>query len=241
MSGASLAGKVALVTGAATGIGRATVEALTAHGAAVAAHCHPDQQGEFPADLSRGAEISALFDAVLKRFGRLDILVNNAAVDPGAVSLFDVSPGFYDSVMDVNLKAVFFCSQHAARIIVRQNAPGRIVNVGSVHAHATVPRHSVYAASKGGIEALTRAMALELAPHRITVNAVAPGFIEVARTIEQTPGYSRESAGATIPLGRVGMPEDVTALIAFLCGPSAGFITGQVYTVDGGLLCRLAR
>jgi NAD(P)-dependent dehydrogenase (short-subunit alcohol dehydrogenase family) len=241
MNGGSLAGQVALVTGAATGIGLATAEALAAHGAVVAAHCHPDQQGEFPADLVIDSEITALFNAVLSRFGRLDILVNNAACDPGAVSLFDVSPEFYDSVMDVNLKAVFFCSQHAARIMLRQGGPGRIVNIGSVHAQATVPRHTVYAASKGGLEALTRSMALELAPHGVTVNAVAPGFIEVARTIGQTEGYSRESVGATIPVGRVGMPEDVTALIAFLCGPSAAFITGQVCKVDGGLVCRLAR
>jgi NAD(P)-dependent dehydrogenase (short-subunit alcohol dehydrogenase family) len=241
MSGGSLAGRVALVTGAATGIGRATAEVLAAHGAVVAAHCHPDQPGDFPADLSRDAEIPLLFDAVLARFGRLDILVNNAARDPGAVSLFDASPEFYDSVMDVNLKAVFFCSQHAAGVMLRQGGPGRIVNIGSVHAQATVPRHSVYAASKGGLETLTRSMALELAPHGITVNVVAPGFIEVARTIEQTAGYSRESVGATIPVGRVGIPEDVTSLIAFLCGPSAAYITGQVCTVDGGLVCRLAR
>ena len=254
MSG-TLESKVAIVTGAGRGIGRTIAERLAAEGARVAVN-HPPEAGAdaviaairkaggtavaIEADIADRRQREALFERTLAAFGRLDILVNNAAFDPGPTEFFEVDEALYDRVLDVNLKAAFFCSQLAARILIRQGAGGRIINISSLHARLNFPNYAPYSVSKGGIDALTRQLAMDLARHRITVNAVAPGFIEVERTRSYFEHYDPEAVGRGIPVGRVGFPRDVAALVAFLASDEAEFITGEVIRCDGGSGVRLS-
>jgi glucose 1-dehydrogenase/3-oxoacyl-[acyl-carrier protein] reductase len=184
------------------------------------------------ADVGDPGQVSRLIEAAMAEFGHLDILVNNAGIDPRRPVL-DVSEELWDSVLDVNLKGAFFCAQAAARQM-RSQGGGRIINISSVHGQSSLPNLSVYAASKGGLNALTRQMALELAPFHITVNAIAPGCVLVEKCT-----FDPEQRGAEIPLGRVGRPRDISALVAFLASDDAGWLTGQVITVDGGSTTRL--
>ncbi len=253
--GGTLESKVAIVTGAGRGIGRTIAERLAAEGARVAVN-HPPEAGAdavvaairkaggtavaVEADIADRRQREALFERTLAAFGRLDILVNNAAFDPGPTEFFEVDDTLYDRVLDVNLKAAFFCSQLAARILIRQGGGGRIINISSLHARLNFPNYAPYSVSKGGIDALTRQLAMDLARHRITVNAVAPGFIEVERTRSYFEHYDREAVGRGIPVGRVGFPRDVAALVAFLARDEAEFITGEVIRCDGGSGVRLS-
>ncbi len=188
------------------------------------------------ADISRLTQIEEMIERTIGEFGRLDILVNNAAIDPAAPFL-QVREDVWHQVIDTNLKGTFFCAQKAAQKMAKAGH-GRIINISSVHAQATMPGFSVYSASKGGMNALTRELALELAPHGITVNAVAPGAIEVEKFVND-PLYDRDALAAEIPSGRVGKPEDISGMVAFLCSDDAAWLTGQVITVDGGTLTRL--
>lgn len=249
------AGKVALVTGAGRGIGAVLAQSLAAQGASVAVnYAHSQAEAEavaaairaaggdaktFQADIGSKATIDRMFAALLDTWGHLDILVNNAGFDPGATPFLEVDEALYDRVTDTNLKGAFFCTQAAARAMIARGEGGKIINISSVHARASVKHHGVYAATKGGLESLTRQLALELADYRIRVNAIAPGFIEVDR-LSSRPGYDREREGKTIPWGRVGTPEDLCGLLHLLASDASDFITGQVFTVDGGSLCRLA-
>lgn len=192
------------------------------------------------ADIADAAQRESLFERTLTSFGRLDILVNNAAFDPGVTEFLKVDESLYDRVLGVNLKAAFFCAQLAARVMIRQGDGGRIINISSVHARLNFPNYAPYSLSKGGLDAMTRQLAIDLAPHRITVNGIAPGFIEVERTRAAFENYSREAVGRRIPIGRVGFPEDVAALAAFLAGDEASYITGEVIRCDGGSAARLA-
>jgi NAD(P)-dependent dehydrogenase (short-subunit alcohol dehydrogenase family) len=124
--------------------------------------------------------------------------------------------------------------------MVSQGTGGQIINISSIQGQLTFPHKAAYAASKGGVDALTRALALDLAPHNIRVNTIAPGFIEVERSMRTTPNYDREAVGRRIPIGRVGLPSDISALALFLASPEAGYITGQVILSDGGSSCRMA-
>ncbi len=248
--------KVALVTGAGRGIGRTLALALAREGARVvvnyllekeeaaeAVHRIASFGGKaiaIRADISDTEAREAMFDKTLRQFGRLDILVNNAAFDPGTTEFLEVDEELYDHVLDVNLKAAFFSAQAAARAMVRQGEGGRIINISSIHGRQNLPHHAPYAISKGGLDALTRQLAIDLAPHRITVNAIAPGFIEVQRTIASIPGYRREEVGRRIPIGRVGLPQDVANLVCFLASEESGYITGAVIPCDGGLAARMA-
>jgi NAD(P)-dependent dehydrogenase (short-subunit alcohol dehydrogenase family) len=248
-----LGGKVAVVTGAGTGIGVGIVEALAAAGAAVVVTYHSNAEGaeRLTARLrERGAEtlvhrcdvrdhgeVRAMFDAAVAAFGRVDILVNNAGItDPHP--LLEMTPEAWDTTLETNLRGAFFCTQRAAREMVRQGGGGRVINLGSVHGFGAAPNHSHYEASKGGINLFTKACAIELAPHGIQVNAIAPGAIEVERYFDD-PDYDREKAGEGIPAGRVGVPGDIGPLAVFLCSAGAGYITGQIIWVDGGLTSRL--
>lgn len=251
----SLREKTILITGAGRGIGEGLARDLGAQGARIGVHYLNEEAearatcqairaagGEaeaFQADLSSAAACHDLVRHTVERFGRLDVLINNAGLDPGLMDFFEVTEERFDQVLDVNLKGAFFCAQAAARRMVAQGGPGRIVNISSIHARVTLACRSVYVSSKGGLESMTRALAMDLAPHCITVNAIAPGFIEVERSRNAIPGYEREVIGNTIPCGRVGLPSDISALAAFLASDEASYITGQVIVADGGTTTRM--
>jgi NAD(P)-dependent dehydrogenase (short-subunit alcohol dehydrogenase family) len=247
------AGQVAVVTGGGTGIGAGIAAALCGVGAAVVVSPHQNvtraeqladrlrQRGGRvlvqPCDVSDEAQVQALFDATVGAFGRVDILVNNAGITEPR-PLLGMSLADWDKTLGVNLRGAFLCTQRAAREMIRQGSGGRIVNLSSVHSFAGAPHHAHYEASKGGINLFTKASAIELAPHNIQVNAIAPGVIEVERYFSYS-GYDRDASGARVPAGRVGFPRDIAGLAVFLCSPAASYITGQIIGVDGGLTSRL--
>jgi NAD(P)-dependent dehydrogenase (short-subunit alcohol dehydrogenase family) len=170
--------------------------------------------------------------------GGLDILVNNAGMTR-KLAFADTPPEVLDFLFDLNIRGYFFCAQAAARRMARGGG-GCILNIASVHAFGGIPGFSAYAATKGAIAAFTRQLAQELIPHRIRVNAIAPGHIEVERH-RADPNYSSEAGAQRVPWGRVGRPEDIAHLAAFLVSDAAEFIIGQVVYVDGGLTSKLAR
>ncbi len=241
-------GRVAIVTGGAKGIGRAVTRTLAAGGAklvlsgrdesALEEACAEvkEQGGEAvaaKADVAVEADADALCEKALQAFGKAEILVNNAGVTKDGL-LLRMSDKDWDQVLDTNLKGAFHCIRAFARPMVRQRW-GRIVNVSSVIGLIGNAGQANYAASKAGLLGLTKAVAKELASRHITVNAVAPGFIETAMTGALTEKV-REGLLAQIPLGRLGTPEDVAHAVAFLCSEEAGYVTGQVLTVDGGMV-----
>jgi glucose 1-dehydrogenase len=239
VSAARLEGKIALVTGAAGGIGRALALGFAAEGALVHLLDLVDLGGmlaELPAggrglalrcDVSDPAQIRTAFS----RLDRLDVLVNCAGVT-GWLDAVDPSEQTWDRVIDTNLKGTFFCSTEAARLM-RRGGGGSIVNVSSVLATRGMPNSAAYAASKGGINALTVQLAIELAPERIRVNAFAPGATNVARNLSDDPTYL-ESWGAVIPLGRVAEPNEMVGPAVFLASDDSAQVTGQLFYVDGG-------
>jgi NAD(P)-dependent dehydrogenase (short-subunit alcohol dehydrogenase family) len=173
-----------------------------------------------------------MIDAVVERFGRLDVLVNNAAVQTEGAFL-EVTEADWDLVVDTNLKGTFLCTQAAARHMI-ETGGGSIVNIGSGCNYVPFPTLIAYTASKGGIEMLTKVASLSFAPQQIRVNCVAPGAILVDRTRQELPDYAGQFARIT-PMGRVGTPEDVADAVVFLAGDASRFITGQTIGVDGGL------
>jgi NAD(P)-dependent dehydrogenase (short-subunit alcohol dehydrogenase family) len=240
---AELAGKFALVTGASKGIGKGIALELARRGARVAVNYHSDRAGgeataaaigsfATGADVSRSAEVDAMFDRVLHEFGRLDILVNNAGTQVFK-PLLEMAEQEWDRVIGTNLKGCFLCTQRAARAM-REAGGGRIINIGSGSNKAPFPQLAGYTASKGGIEMFTKVAAMELGPYGITVNCVAPGAIEIERTRLEAGDYSGTWSRLT-PLGRVGQPEDVADAVAFLASDEAQFVTAQTLFVDGGL------
>lgn len=241
-------GKVAVVTGGAKGIGRAVTRAFAAGGARVvlsgrdeaalgeAAEEVRQKGGEaiaVKADVSVESEADALCERTVKEFGRADILINNAGVTKDGL-LLRMSDADWDQVIDTNLKGAFHCIRAFARPMVKQRW-GRIVNVTSVIGLIGNAGQANYAASKAGLIGLTKSIAKELASRHITVNAVAPGFIETAMT-GALGEKAREGLLAQIPLGRLGSPEDVAHAVTFLSSEEAAYVTGQVLTVDGGMV-----
>lgn len=232
-----LAGKVALVTGGSRGIGRAIALGFAAEGALVHV-CHADDASEvveqlpagaldLRADVGDRAQVGELFS----RLERLEVLVNCAGIT-GWTPFADTTEEAFDRVVDVNLKGTYFCSLEAARLM-RQAGGGAIVNVSSVVGSRALRNLSVYGASKAGIEALTRHLAVELAPDGIRVNAFAPGSTEVERNLADDPEYVTRWA-PLIPLGRVATPEEMVGPAVFLASGEASYVTGQCFFVDGG-------
>ena len=239
--------RVALVTGASQGIGRETALALARAGAKVAAAARSEEKlaslvaeisaagGEALAlrmDVTDPEQIKSGFKQLAERFGHLDILVNNAALTRDGLAL-RMKPEDWDAVMRTNLTGAHLCIQQALAMMLRQRG-GRIVNVTSVVAQAGNAGQANYAASKGGLVGLTKAIAIEVASRNITVNAVAPGFIETAMT-GVLPAKVKEELRTRIPLGRMGAPAEVAAAIVFLASDEAAYITGQVLSVNGGM------
>ncbi|MEV7074152.1 SDR family oxidoreductase [Streptomyces sp. NPDC093990] len=242
--------KVAVITGADSGIGRATAVRLARAGMDIGITWHRDREGaeetaeEVRAlgrraavaqmDLTRLPGAAGTVDELCDRLGRLDVLVNNAGT--GTMTPFlDIGLDTFREVLDVDLVGPFLCGQRAARHMIRQGDGGRIVNVTSVHEHQPRVSAAPYCAAKGGLGLLTQVMALELAEHGITVNAVAPGEIATPMTgQEDTDVRTEERPG--VPLGRPGDAREVAAVIAFLAGPEATYVTGASWSVDGGML-----
>jgi len=240
-------GQSALVTGGARGIGKAIAGALAARGVGVAvADIDAEAAGatamELEAagakalavrmDVSSAEDVSRAVSEVKEHFGRLDILVNNAGITRDGL-LMRMKEEDWDSVININLKSVFLCSREAVKVMAKQRY-GRIVNIASVVAFMGNPGQANYSASKAGIVGLTKTTAREYASRGITVNAVAPGFIMTAMT-DALPENVKEEMKRAIPLGSFGTPEDVAASVVFLASPEAGYITGQVIHVNGGM------
>lgn len=244
----TLTRKVALVTGASRGIGKAIALKLAAEGAAVVINYHGSMEKakEVKAEIESDGGIAEIMqcnvadyqatEAMIRKvtddFGRLDILVNNAGITRDGL-LMKMSEEDYDTVLDTNLKGPFHCIRFAARQMLRQRG-GRIINLSSVSGILGNAGQANYSASKAGVIGLTKSAARELASRGITVNAVAPGFIETEMTAV-LPEKVRESAVAQIPMGAFGTAEDVAEAVAFLASDSARYITGQTIHVDGGM------
>ena len=248
---ATLDGKRALVTGASKGIGAGIVLALAREGADVAVNYHSDASGAedvvkqiealgrkavaLKADVGQVADCQQLVQQSAEALGGLDILVNNAGITLWE-DFFATDEAHRDATLDTNLKGTCFCTQAAARIM-REQRCGRVVNISSGASRSAFQRATPYNASKGGLNMLTMGLALELAPWRITVNAVAPGAILIERTSHEVPDYAGTFAAAA-PLGRVGYPEDIAGAVLYYCSDAASYVTGQVFWVDGGLFLR---
>jgi NAD(P)-dependent dehydrogenase (short-subunit alcohol dehydrogenase family) len=240
-----LAQQVAIVTGGTQGIGLACAERLLREGARVMlVDINPDaaataaRLGEkaafFVADVGQRSDVEAMMAATLERFGRVDILVNNAGITHAA-DFLDLHEDDFDRVIRTNLKSMFLCGQAAAREMVRQGS-GCIINMSSVNSQLAIPNQVPYVVSKGGINQLTRVMALSLAPHDIRVNGIAPGTIltELARNAVMASEQARHTILSRTPLGRCGEPEEVAAVAAFLASSDASYMTGETLFVDGG-------
>lgn len=244
----SLQGKVALITGGSRGIGAAVAQALATAGAAVAvcarngeaaaatASAIAAQGGQalgVAADVSRAEDAERLVKACLERFGRLDILVNNAGITRDGLVL-RMKDGDWSDVLAVNLNGAFYCARAALRAILKQKQSGRIINIGSVVGSMGNAGQVNYVTSKAGLIGLTKALAKEVAARGVTVNLVAPGFIETDMTAS-LPDAVKETYRGQIPLGRFGTAADVAAAVAFLASDEAAYITGQVIHVNGGM------
>jgi len=244
----SLQGKVALITGGSRGIGAAVAQALATAGAAVAvcarngeaaaatASAIAAQGGQalgVAADVSRAEDAERLVKTCLERFGRLDILVNNAGITRDGLVLRMKDEDWSD-VLAVNLNGAFYCARAALRVILKQKQSGRIINIGSVVGSMGNAGQANYVTSKAGLIGLTKALAREVAARGVTVNLVAPGFIETDMTAS-LPDAVKETYRGQIPLGRFGTAADVAAAVAFLASNGAAYITGQVIHVNGGM------
>jgi len=242
-----LEGKKAVVTGAGRGIGRSIALALARNGADVAV-LDMDEAGAgetagiieqtgrkslaLAVDVSRLSEVEEAINKILDLLGSIDIVVNNAGITRDNL-LIRMKEDEWDSVIAVNLKGSFNLSKAVARSMMKQRS-GCIVNIASIIGMMGNAGQANYAASKGGLIALTKSLAKEMAPRGIRVNAVAPGFIATEMT-DKIPEKLREEMVRSIPLGRMGEPDDVAAVVSFLTSPAAGYITGQVIVVDGGM------
>ena len=244
MSWLALEGKTAVVTGGASGIGKAVVQAFLDNGANVVV-CDMNPQtpeydlhegsGEFlyvPTDVTKADSVKAMVEAGKAKFGKLDILVNNAGITRDGL-IMKMSEADYDAVLDTNLKGAFNTIRHMSRYFLKQKS-GRIINISSVSGILGNAGQANYSASKAGVIGLTKAVARELASRGITANAVAPGFVETEMT-DVLADAAKENLLSQIPLGRPGNTKDIANAVLFLASDAAGYITGQVLSVDGGM------
>ncbi|GIW89493.1 MAG: beta-ketoacyl-ACP reductase [Isosphaeraceae bacterium] len=242
-----LAGQVALVTGASRGIGKAIAQQLATCGAAVACvartveglqatlHAIRDAGGmaePFAGDVGQAADVARIVEAVDARWGGIHILVNNAGITRDALML-RMDDAAWNDVIQTNLNSAFYFMRAVGAVMIRQRY-GRIINISSVSGLSGNPGQANYSASKAGLIGLTRTVAKELASRKITVNAVAPGFIGTDMTAA-LPDKIKEKVKEWIPMGRMGQPEEIADLVTYLAGPGASYLTGQVIAVDGGM------
>jgi len=246
-----LEGTIAAITGGNQGIGLGIAERFIQDGAAVAICYRSDQDSAervveslrtgggkavaIQADVSKLADGQRFISETVSQLGGLDILVNNAGLEKRA-SFWDVTEADYDFVLNVNLKGLFFVTQAMVRYSMQARRPGKIINISSVHEDLPFPHFSSYCASKGGLKMLTRNLSIELAPYNITINNIAPGAIEtpINRNLLNDP-VKLKSLLENIPLRRLGKPEDVASIAAFLASSESGYVTGTTFVVDGGL------
>jgi glucose 1-dehydrogenase len=251
MSG-RLAGKVAIVTGSGSGIGQSIAMRYASEGATVVVDYrnHPEQANDtkaraeaaggkaitVQADVSILADTQNLVDQAYKQLGRCDILVNNAGIEIRA-PFWEVTEKDYDAVLNVNLKGAFFLTQAFVQRLLAAKLPGRVINISSVHEDMVFPHFSTYCASKGAIRMLMRDLAVELGPHNITVNNIAPGAVSTPiNTGLMADKLELEALLANIPLGRMATPEEIAGLALFLASDDGAYCTGSTYIIDGGLI-----
>ena len=246
-----LEGKVAAITGGNQGIGLGIAQRFIEEGAAVAICYRADKESAervaqglgsggakalaIQADISKLTDGQRFISETVSQLGALDILVNNAGVEKRA-NFWDVTEADYDFVLNVNLKGLFFVTQAMVRYLQQAKRPGKIINISSVHEELPFPHFSSYCASKGGVKMLTRNLSIELAPFNITINNIAPGAIEtpINKNLLNDP-VKLKSLLENIPLRRLGKPEDVASIAAFLASEESSYVTGTTFVVDGGL------
>lgn len=247
-----LQGKVALVTGSSSGIGQAIAVRLAQEGADVVIDYRSHLEGAqetlskveaagsrgliVKADLSIISDIRKLINEGIQHFGKLDILVNNAGIDGRNADFWDITEADYDAVLNLNLKGTFFATQAIVQHLIATKRTGKIINISSTHEEIAFPHFAPYCASKGGVKMMMRDLAVELGPLGITINNVAPGAIEtpINSKLLNDP-VKLEALLKNIPLGRLGKPEDIAPIVAFLASSDADYITGATFYVDGGL------
>ncbi len=248
----TLKGKVAIVTGGNTGIGKAVVLALAEAGANIVIDYIADEQAELDleqkvralgdqvvgvkADVSKVDDLKTLIATAVSSFGRLDVMVNNAGIET-RTSVLDTTEAQYAKVLDINLKSAFFGTQLAAKQMISQGGGGRIVNMTSVHEDWPMPGNTAYCLSKGGMRMLTRTAGVELAPHNILVVGVGPGAVDTPinkATVADPKALA--TLDNAIPLGRLAEPEEIASIVAFLAGDGASYLTATTIFADGGLM-----
>lgn len=245
-----LSKKVAIVTGGGSGIGKAASLLLGQEGASVAvADLYRDRAEKVAADIqkaggtavgieadvSAGASVDPMVAAVLKLWGRIDVLINNAGIILQAATV-DMTEQQWDKILTNNLKSCFLCSQAAAKQMIKQGHGGRIVNISSIHAELSEPSAGAYTAAKGGMEAFSRTFATELAPHKITVNCIRPGATYTELTAPMYTDAVKKALFTRIPLKEIAEAGWIADGIVFLASDRARYITGQTLTIDGGYL-----
>jgi glucose 1-dehydrogenase len=248
----SLHGKVAIVTGGNSGIGKAIVLALAEEGANIVIDYVADEQATeeleqrvialgdkaigVEADVSKVEDLQRLIDSAVEAFGRLDVMVNNAGVET-RTSILDTTESQYDKVMAINLKSAFFGTQLAAKQMIKQGDGGRIINITSVHEDWPMPGNTPYCLSKGGMRMLTRTAGVELGPHNVTVVGVGPGAVATPINLEtmNNPDLMTKLDNA-IPMGRMATPHEIASVAAFLAGDGASYMTATTIFADGGIM-----